>query len=75
MNFSAKTKIINLLGIVLVFFGLLALMLIHLNHHVGQEEAKEEDYIDLGQWLHIAIGFPVSVVGALLLILAERRAV
>ena len=53
----------------MVFFGLFTLMFIHLNHQAVEDE--HEDNLD--QWLHLAIGFPASLVGALLLILAERR--
>lgn len=58
MNF----KLINLLGIVLVFIGLFSLMFVHLNH-----DAPEE------QWEHIKIGFPLSIFGVLLLIIAEKE--
>ena len=60
---SAKT--LNFLGIIIVFFGLFTLMFMHLNHQEASQDASH--------WLHLAIGFPASVVGALLLILAEKQ--
>lgn len=70
-----NSKTINLLGIVFVFFGLLTLMLLHLNHHHEEatEDEHEESENESDQYLHIAVGFPASLVGALLLILVERR--
>ena len=70
MNF----KFINLLGILLVFFGLLTLMFVHLKHNEEASLEKDHDKTEkFEQYYHILVGFPVSVLGAMLLILAERH--
>jgi uncharacterized membrane protein len=62
------SKTINLLGVILVFFGLFTLMFMHLNHEETRENALDKEHL-----YHILVGFPSSLLGALLLILAEKQ--
>ena len=68
-----NSKIINLLGVVFVSFGLFTLMFIHLNHHHEEATEEEAEHVLEEQWIHIAVGSPLSILGALLLLLAEKR--
>ncbi len=72
-----NSKAINFLGIIIVFIGLFLLMSLHISHHLLQESSIEEkDHEEsekLESWYHIAVGFPVSILGVLLLILAEKQ--
>ena len=69
-----NSKIINRIAVMLVFFGLITLFSLHLKHHHSQDEVtagESEEFTE--EWAHIAVGFPASVAGVLLLVLAERR--
>ena len=60
-------KKLNLLGVVVVFIGLFLLMSLHISHTLTG------NVVDSDQYSHILVGFPVSILGAMLLILAERK--
>ncbi len=73
-----NSKTINFLGIITVFLGLFSLMSLHVSHHIVEEDSVnlEEDHKDseeVSPYYHIALGFPVSILGAMLLILAEKH--
>ena len=76
-----NSKILNLVGIVTVFIGLFSLMSLHVSHHLLENrdipslksEESLEDSASLTEYYHILFGFPVSVLGAMLLILAEKQ--
>lgn len=71
------SKTINLLGIIAVFIGLFSLMSLHISHHdldsATESEENHEESEEPRQYYHIFLGFPISVLGAMLLILAEKR--
>ncbi len=73
-----NSKTINFLGIIAVFIGLFSLMSLHISHHLIESsdsnlEENHEDEEEIGQYYHIAFGFPISILGAMLLILAEKQ--
>ncbi|MGV8142464.1 MAG: hypothetical protein ACP5NS_02395 [Candidatus Pacearchaeota archaeon] len=71
------SKTINILGIITVFIGLFVLMSLHVSHHAldstTESEENHEELEESGQYYHIFLGFPISVLGAMLLILAEKQ--
>ena len=73
-----NSKTINILGIIIVFIGLFSLMSLHISHHIVEDgsanfEEEHKDSEDFSQYYHIALGFPVSLLGVMLLILAEKQ--
>ncbi len=73
-----NSKTINILGTIVVFLGLFSLMSLHIGHNILEEEfvnleKNHEDSEEFNQYYHIALGFPVSILGAMLLILAEKQ--
>lgn len=62
-------KHITMLAVILLFIGLFSLMSLHVLHQGGDGHQET----DLGAYYHIVVGFPVSILGVMLLLLAERR--